>query len=159
MDPSLLQPSLANAPARSLPWRTGSVFWIAFFGGVVPTTVILWLNAQRLGASVQRQRMLLLIGAAGLAAYLGIAIWAASTWDPTLAVAAARSSRTLIRTLSRGLFVVVYLAQAAILREDDRRYAVFGGDHASLWVPGLAATILLGGVQSALFLGLVLGLR
>ena len=158
MDPSLLQPTLVNAPARPHPWRLGSIFWVAFFGGILPATTLLWLNAERLGAAARKRNLVLLFGAIALAAYVGVAVWTGLHWEETMA-SDSRVRRRVVREASRVLFVIGYLAQAHLLREDDRRHETFDGDYASLWGPGLAAVLVLGSIQAAAFLGIVAALR
>ena len=126
----LLQPTVAPARARPLPWRVQSQFWVAFFGGVPAVTAIALLNARRLGSSARKQWLILLVGLAGVALFLAFLVLKDS------------SSKTLVRAAGRILAVAIFLVFAWIQRADDRHYQVFGaGDYASLWGPGIAAVI------------------
>ena len=54
------------------PWRLMSQTYVAFFGGVIASTVIAFLNARRLGVEAARRRLILLVGAGGLVAVIAV---------------------------------------------------------------------------------------
>ena len=67
MPDELLRPTIgADVDISARPWRLMSQAYIAFFGGVVATTVIAVLNARRLGVPVKGQRLIALSGLGGL---------------------------------------------------------------------------------------------
>jgi hypothetical protein len=130
----LLQPSVAPAEKRRLPWRVSSQFWVAFFGGIPAVTVIAFLNARRLGASARKQQWIVLAGLAAAVAFAGLFAWM-QTMDA--------GSRSMGRLAGRVLAIVLYLVLAHIQREDDGRHQVFGeGQYASLWIPGILACVI-----------------
>jgi hypothetical protein len=55
------------------PWRLGSQVYVAFFGGPLGATAIAYFNAMLLHAPVRVKVAILAIGAAGLAAMIGLA--------------------------------------------------------------------------------------
>lgn len=131
----LLQPTVGRQPARTgpLPWRVASQFWVAFFGGVPAVTAIAFLNARRLGATVRKQRWILVAGLIAASAYLGLVSF----------VGTEASARSTLRIAGRVVAVLLFLVVARIQREDDGRYQVFGsGEYASLWGPGILASVL-----------------
>lgn len=138
----LLRPTVANSVRKGpLPWRVSSQFWVAFFGGIPAVTAIAFLNARRLGASARRQQWILLAGIVAVAAFIALFAWIRGMED---------GARTM-RIVGRVLAVVLFLVLARIQREDDGRHRVFGsGEYASLWLPGLLATVVsaavLGGI-------------
>ncbi len=135
----LLAPSLQHLPeglaAVRPPWRVGSQFWVAFLGGPLAVGVIAWLNAGRLGLPAPRRHaMLALAGLAFVALLAGLA-WSLAALDP------AHGGRALLRRSGQAAGVLVYLALAGLQRTADRRHQAFGGEYASLWVPGLLAVL------------------
>jgi hypothetical protein len=130
---------------RRLPWRVSSQFWVAFFGGVPAVTAIAFLNARRLGATGRKQGWILLAAVAAVFVY--VALFAA--------MRAMDGAPQLMRIAGRAVAVALYLVLAQIQREDDGRHQVFGsGQYASLWIPGILATVL----SAALLIGSALGL-
>lgn len=151
-DDDLFAPSLEGVrrPAAdagaALPWRLGSLFYVAFFGGPLAAAIAGWLNGRRLGLT--RDRLAAVAG-------LGVAAWAASL---AITVAAAESDRPL-RFITVAAGVLVYLAVRELEKDADRRQAAaYGGDddaaYASLWKPGLAI-VAAGLLSTLLALGLV----
>jgi len=132
----LLRPTVApSAPRGPLPWRVSSQFWVAFFGGVPAITAIAFLNAGRLGASASKRRWILSSG--GVALLLTIALMG---W-----LTAIEEHRSTTRIVVRVNAVLLYLVLARIQRDDDGRHQVFGsGEYASLWIPGIVATVVSG---------------
>ncbi|MGZ5442910.1 MAG: hypothetical protein ACXW31_07540 [Thermoanaerobaculia bacterium] len=130
----LLRPTVAASVRKGpLPWRVSSQFWVAFFGGIPAVTAIAFLNARRLGASARRQQWILLAGLVAVAAFIALFAWIRGMED---------GARTM-RIVGRVLAVVLFLVLARIQREDDGRHRVFGsGEYASLWLPGVLATVV-----------------
>jgi hypothetical protein len=129
----LLRPTIAPAVPRKLPWRVSSQFWVAFFGGVPAVTAIAFLNSRRLGASAGKQRWILVAGAIALAASFALMGWL------TVSTEDGRTGRIAVRLLA----VVLFLVLARIQRDEDGRHQVFGsGEYASLWLPGILATVI-----------------
>lgn len=145
-DQDLLRPTLqghvqAEPAAGQRPWRLGSPFWIAFFGGVAPYTLVAYQNSRRLGLPVQRQRLILLLGALGLLASVGVT-YALSTWLDS-------ERASVVRLGARAVALLTFAAGYALQKSADRRYAVAsGGAYASLWRYGIAVTLLLGLLQN-----------
>ena len=131
--PSLQEP----APARSaaLPWRVGSQFWPAFFGGSLAVGAIAWLNGKRLGLAPERQRWIAVSTLVAFVVSMGLI-----AYFMTLP----RDSRVWSRRAVQAVGVVLYLVLARIQQPADRRHQMFEGKYASLWGPGFLA--LLGSV-------------
>jgi uncharacterized membrane protein YfcA len=144
----LFSPSLRDrveAPAGERPWRLGSQFYVAFFGGPLAAAAIGVLNGRRLGIG---DRRLVAIAAAGIAA-LGLALAVAATLDTD----DARPRFIVVVAGVATYFVVRQLQKAA-----DERYRRGRPDeqiYDSLWWPGLAAVVVCG-IISVLALGAVL---
>ncbi len=131
----LLQPTVAAAVPRKLPWRVSSQFWVAFVGGVPAVTAIAFLNAGRLGATASKRRWIIVAGVVATIVSLALAAWLVTMPDGK------RTARIAMRVLA----VVLFLVLARIQREDDGRHQVFGsGDYASLWIPGIVASLVSG---------------
>lgn len=139
----LLQPTVKPVVRSGYkPWRVHSQFWVAFFGGIFAVTGIAYINAGHLGAGTRTRRLILLCGAAALAIFLAMAVWA---FDENV-----RQARIPGRILS----AVLFLALARLQREADNRYQIFeAGEYASLWGAGIVASI-----AGNLLLALVWGL-
>jgi len=149
----LFAPSLQDVPRLGppaegeRPWRLGSQFYVAFFGGALAVTAIASLNARRLGAPKETQRWILVLGAVGVVASV-IVSWALFGRD------LGRSLRIAHRVVAVLLAGALYKVQ----QRPDRVYAfrAQGDDdeqYDSLWVPGLVAA-LVGGLVQVGILGL-----
>ncbi len=130
----LLQPTVAeSAPKRKRPWRVASQLWVAFFGGVPAVTAIAYLNAGRLGASASKRRWILVAGVVALLVSIAVIVWSITTTQERYA------TRIAVRLVA----VLLFLVLARIQRDDDRHHQVFGaGEYASLWGPGIIATVI-----------------
>jgi hypothetical protein len=135
----LLTPSLQHLPgglaAARRPWRVGSQFWVAFFGGPLAVGAIAWLNAGRLGLPASRRRAVLAVSSLAFVALLGGLGWSLAALEQEA------GRRLLLRRAVQASGVLVYLALAWLQRTADRRHQAFGGEYASLWVPGLLAVL------------------
>jgi hypothetical protein len=145
MPDELLRPTIgAGVDMSARPWRLMSQTYVAFFGGVIASTVIAFLNARRLGVPTDKRRLILLIGAVGLVlAAVVITLLADDT-----------STSSGIRVAVRLVAVVTCLAQLRIQQPMDRAFQLRGSEYGSLWGPGIAAVIGLG-LLEALLLALV----
>ncbi|MGK3959389.1 hypothetical protein WMF38_40880 [Sorangium sp. So ce118] len=141
----LLTPTLQDggeglsAPGER-PFRLQSQIWLGVLGGVLPMFVIGMVNAGRLRVPADQRRRMLYAGLAALAVVLVIWVWAiASTADqgsfgsPTF--------RREIRLANQVLGGLLFLAYRRMQQLADRRFQFAGGEHASLWVPGIAAIV------------------
>ena len=146
-DDDLFTPALEGRRRRALvkgerPLRLGSQFYVAFFGGAFAVAAIAWLNARRLGVEPARQRLIPLVGVAGLVATIAvIEIFGGGEFGS--------SQRILGRVVALATGGVLYGLQVSA----DRVYHAYGeGDedelYDSLWGPGLGATVGLGIVQA-----------
>jgi uncharacterized membrane protein YfcA len=136
-DDGLFSPSLSDrvdAPSGKRPWRLGSQFYVAFFGGPLAAAAIGVLNGRRLGIADGR---LLAIAAAGVAA-LAVAVAAAAAFDSE----DARPRFFLVVAGVATYFVARQLQKAA----DDRHRRGRPDEQVydSLWGPGLAAVVVCG---------------
>jgi hypothetical protein len=145
MPDELLRPTIgAGVDMQVRPWRLMSQTYVAFFGGVIASTVIAFLNARRLGVDSAKRRLILLTGAIGLVGV--IIVFALLNSDGRLTSG--------LRVALRALAVVCCLAQLRIQRPMDRAFQLRGTDYSSLWVPGIAATVG-GAIVEALILVVV----
>ena len=144
----LLQPSVvAHAPRTGpLPFRVGSQFWVAFFGGSIAVTIIALVNAARLRMPAAKRWWIVAVGVLGVAASAGVfyLIEAGTT----------KASGSTMRLAWRVIAVLVYLVLRKIQDRDDDHHTVFGGgEYASLWIPGILACIVGFLVNALLLLG------
>ena len=145
MPDELLRPTIgAGVDMQVRPWRLMSQTYVAFFGGVIASTVIAFLNARRLGVDATKRRLILITGAVGLVAVS--IMFALLHGDGGLTSG--------LRAAIRVVAVVCCLIQLRIQRPMDRAFQLRGSDYGSLWVPGIAATVG-GAVVEALILVLV----
>jgi hypothetical protein len=148
MPDELLRPTIGTGVDMSVrPWRLMSQTYVAFFGGVIASTAIAFLNARRLGVATAKRRLILLTGAVGLAVVL--VVFALLT--------SAGSTNSALRVAVRVVAVVCCLVQLRIQRPMDRAFQLRGTDYGSMWAPGIAATI--GGGMLELFLFVIVGSR
>lgn len=132
--PSLEGVRRAPLPSGERPWRLGSQFYIAFFGGPLAAAAIGWMNAKRLGLSGSRRLAIAGIGAAGMLVTILLVI----AFD----LATNRSLRLVIVAVG----VACYLATRELQKPADRRYAAGRNRDAygSLWLRGIVTTIAWG---------------
>ena len=143
--PSLTQTRLRDLPAGSRPWRLGSQFYVAFFGGPLAIGTIGYLNGKRLGLSQARLWAIAGVGAVGFAAVL----IAASAF-----VDAGSRGRALIAISG----VLSYLVARELQKDGDRLYGVNRSDdeaYDSLWGPGLAAVLGCGIAQAVVLVAVL----
>ncbi|GAA1601241.1 hypothetical protein GCM10009804_67300 [Kribbella hippodromi] len=132
MPDDLLRPTIGTGVDLTVrPWRLMSQTYVAFFGGVIASTVVAYLNAGRLGVDAAKRRLILLSGLGGLAAVIGIVALLADDTGVT----------TELRVLTRVVAVVCCMAQLRLQRPMDRAFQLRGSEYRSLWVVGVAATI------------------
>lgn len=140
-DDELFSPSLTQTQRRELaagerPWRLGSQFYVAFFGGPLAAGAIGFLNGRRLGLTRERLWALPALGIAGFLACLAATaafIEADSGNSPRLVVAATG--------------IATYVSARQLQKDADRRYGISrneGEAYDSLWIPGLVAVLVFG---------------
>jgi hypothetical protein len=145
MPDELLRPTIGAAVDMSVrPWRLMSQTYVAFFGGVIATTVIAFLNARRLGVRPNTRWLILAVGAAGLV-LAAVLIRLPATDD-------SGGLRVAVRVVA----VACCLVQLRLQRPMDRAFQLRGGDYGSLWGPGLAA-VFGGGLLEVVLLAAVAG--
>ncbi|MEV0790460.1 hypothetical protein [Kribbella sp. NPDC050459] len=145
MPDELLRPTVgAGVDMSARPWRLMSQTYVAFFGGVLASTAVAYLNAGRLGVDAAKRRLILLTGLAGLLAVIGVFVLLYGDSGVTSGL------RVSIRVVA----VLCCLAQLRLQRPMDRAFQLRGTDYGSLWGMGIAATIG-GAVAEALILLLV----
>jgi hypothetical protein len=135
--PSLTQTGLRELPAGSRPWRLGSQFYVAFFGGPLAIGAIGFLNGKRLALS---QHRLWAIAGAAIAGFLALVV-AAVVIDP------GGRARVLVAVAG----VVSFLGIRELQKDPDRLYGLNrdeGDAYDSLWGPGLAAVLVCGIAQA-----------
>ena len=147
MTDELLQPSVtAPPPGARPPWRIRSQFWLAFFGGPLPVTVIAFLNARRLRLGSRERMQIIIAGAIAVAAELTLVYF-----SPEIAEWMKARQATAGRLTLRFTGMLLYLVLARIQGPADRLRNLGNDVHYdSLWGPGFAAWIGLGIVQAGL---------
>lgn len=142
--PTLQTTGTLERPPGQRPWRISSQFYLAFYGGALPLAWIAYQNAGRLGLSRETQRKIAVAGIIMALTLVGLALSIAlnralvTEW-----LGGTTQIRNVVRLVSRGGGVVLFLLFAAWQKPGDRRYAAFGtGDYDSLWRPGLIATVV-----------------
>ncbi|WBQ01869.1 hypothetical protein [Kribbella sp. CA-293567] len=132
MPDDLLRPTIgADVDMTTRPWRLMSQAYVAFFGGVIATTVVALFNARRLGVPAQGQRLIALSGLGGLV------LAAIAMVMLTDELTASSGTRLAIRIIA----VLACLAQMRIQQPMDRAFQLRGSEYRSLWGPGIAAVI------------------
>lgn len=144
MQDDLLRPSIDKDIDLSVrPWRLVSQTYVAFFGGVIATTVIAYLNAGRLGVDAAKRRLILVTGAVSL-------VLAAVVF----ALVGEEGVTSGVRVAVRVVAVVCCLVQLRLQRPMDRAFQLRGTEYGSLWGAGIAAVIG-GGLVEAVILVIV----
>jgi len=140
MPDELLRPTIGTPVDLSVrPWRLMSQTYVAFFGGVIASTVIAFLNARRLGVDAVKRRLILLTGLFGLVAVGAVFVLLDGDDDMTSG----------IRVGTRVVAVLCCLVQLRLQRPMDRAFQLRGTDYGSLWGAGIAAAV--GGAIAELF--------
>lgn len=149
MQDELLRPTIgAGVDLSARPWRLVSQTYVAFFGGVIASTVIAFLNARRLDVAADRRRLILGVGAAGLV--VAAVVISLLTADG--------SSSSGLRIAVRVVAVLACIVQLRIQRPMDRAFQLRGGEYGSLWGPGIAVVIGCGLLEAALLTAVVVAL-
>lgn len=149
-DPELFRPTVTGTPAYDpAPWRPDSNFYVGFFGGIVPATIIAFLNARRLHAP-EAARRVLVAGVAALALFaLGAYLIGTNVED---AEAARRYSRLGVRAGG----VLVHFLFLSWLKGPWRRFEIVRGSQpAPMWGPGFGAWLVGILVQAAVTVALM----
>jgi len=142
MPDDLLRPTISSRVDPSVrPWPLVSQTYVAFFGGVIASTIVTFVNARRLGVDAAKRRLILLTGIVGL---VGVVVVFTLLDGPSAATSTLRVSTRLVA-------VLCCLVQLHLQRSMDRAFQLRGTDYASLWAPGVAAVIC-GAVSEALIL-------
>lgn len=149
MQDELLRPTIgAGVDLSARPWRLVSQTYVAFFGGVMASTAIAFLNARRLGVAADQRRLILGAGAAGLV--VAAVVISLLTADG--------SSSSGLRVAVRVVAVLACIVQLRIQRPMDRAFQLRGGEYGSLWGPGIAAVVGCGLLEAALLTAVVVAL-
>jgi hypothetical protein len=145
MPDELLRPTVgAGVDMSARPWRLMSQTYVAFFGGVLASTAVAYLNAGRLGVDAAKRRLILLTGPVGLLAVIGVFVLLYDDLGVTSGL------RVGIRVVA----VLCCLVQLRLQRPMDRAFQLRGQDYGSLWAWGIGLTIG-GALVEALILLLV----
>ncbi|MFF0268341.1 hypothetical protein [Kribbella sp. NPDC004536] len=132
MPDDLLRPTVgAGVDMSARPWRLMSQTYVAFFGGVLASTTIAYLNAGRLGVDAAKRRLVLLTGLAGFVVVIGVFLLLYDDSGIT------SGFRVGIRVVA----VLCCMAQLRLQRPMDRAFQLRGSDYGSLWGIGIAVTI------------------
>ena len=149
MPDELLRPTIgADVDLSVRPWRLMSQAYVAFFGGVIATTLIAYLNAKRLGVEASKRRLVLIGGGVGLVLAAVAFTLLTNSSEITSGV------RVAIRVIA----VAVCLVLLRIQQPMDRAFQLRNAEYASLWGPGIAAVIGCGLIEIALLAGVAVWL-
>ena len=144
MPDELLRPTVgAGVDMSARPWRLTSQTYVAFFGGVLASTAIAFLNARRLGVDAAKRRLILLTGLVGLFAVIGVFVLLFDG-DVTSGV----------RLSLRVVAVLCCLVQLRVQQPMDRAFQLRGADYESMWRVGIGLTIA-GAIVEVALLGIV----
>lgn len=146
----LLTPTLQNhvpfieRDSGDKPWELDGQLWIAFFGGVLPVTVIAYLNSRRLLIPFTQGWKIIAAGVIGFCA----AVFLAALPRFVVLPAFLTSSSLPLTAAGRLVALLVYLYQRRLQTSALRVYRWYRhSDLASLLGPGLLAIIFLGLLQ------------
>ncbi|MFI5695440.1 hypothetical protein ACIA58_26540 [Kribbella sp. NPDC051586] len=127
MPDELLRPTIGAGVDMSVrPWRLMSQAYVAFFGGVIASTVIAFLNSGRLGVDAGKRRLILLTGLVGLVAV--VVLFAVLGGDA-------------LQVSSRVVAVLCFMVQLRLQQPMDRAFQLRGSDYGRLWRMGIPVTI------------------
>jgi hypothetical protein len=141
MPDELLRPTIgARVDPSVRPWRLMSQAYVAFFGGVIASTLITFLNARRLGVDTTKRALILLTGLVGLIAVIAVFV-----------LLGRNDLSSDLRLTARIVAILCCLVQLRLQRTMDRAFQLRGADYAGLFAPGLAVVIL-GAIAEALIL-------
>jgi hypothetical protein len=136
MPDELLRPTIGAGVDMSVrPWRLMSQTYVAFFGGVIASTVIASFNARRLGVDAAKRRLIIVTGAIAFVVSAVVFVLLERRLggdDPYSAVP--NVAATVIA-------VACSVLQQRLQRPMDRAFQLRGSDYRSLWGPGIAATL------------------
>lgn len=152
----LFTPSLQSeqpSENREKPWRQYSQMLVAFFGGVLPYTFIAYVNGQRLGLQRDQQRLILVLGSAGVIGVICLGYLIGVKELPNCT----SSQKRILRYGGKVIALLVYFAVSQIQKSADRiyRFRVGRDDYASLLLPGIATVLLLGFLQAVIVVGVL----
>jgi hypothetical protein len=144
----LLQPTLQDQTpdsSKAKPWQLGHQFWIAFLGGVLAVTGIAYLNSKRLGQDAGKQRLILMTGILGLVVVIALTLFETT-----------QRTNQIMRLGQRIVAVIAYALMYRIQTPAFRAYSYHhdGEGFASLWKPGIIASLALGILQALIVGGL-----
>ena len=144
---NLLTPSIQHlSKTESIspkPWRLASQLWVAFFGGILAYGYIAYKNSERLGEPRNARQRLVLVTIAGFILTV-IVNWLFMHTD----ILAGAKDGTLVRLSSRIVAVLAYLLVKQWQTTADHAHQFTNRGYASLWKPGLIATLGLGFLQN-----------
>ncbi|WP_437688471.1 hypothetical protein [Sorangium sp. So ce176] len=153
LTPTLQDAGEGQAAPGKRPFRLRSQLWIGALGGVVPMFLLGMINAGRLRLPAEQRRRMLLLGLAALAAVLAIWSWAQFSAYGQASADAPGFYRG-IRLANQILGALLYLGYSRLQQLADRRFQFAGGQHASLWIPGIAVMLAGFAIQFAVLAGL-----
>lgn len=148
----LLQPTLQGKTAetaalRKKPWGLRSLFFVAFFGGLLAVTVMALLNARRLQVTGRERAGILVVAAIAFALLGGYVVLL-----PQFPVLDFVGDVGLsIRLGGRVVALLAYALYARSLRPSLRVYDEVYDSYASPWLVGLAVVFGLGSLQAVAF--------
>ncbi|MCL5999644.1 MAG: hypothetical protein M1546_26815 [Chloroflexi bacterium] len=149
----LLSPSLQRytpygaGAEEARPWTMDGQLWIAFFGGVIPVTVIAYLNTRRLRIPFTQSWKMIAAGGVGLCAVILITALPCLVSLPAFLTTSTLPLTAAGRLIALLVYVYLRRLQVSALRVYHWYYH---GELSSLWGAGLAAVIILGLLQLGL---------
>ena len=143
----LFTPSVQHAPLPAEPpYRTGSMIYPAFFGGPLALLPFAVRNARRLALPDAQRRLVLLVVLGALVVGIAVAV----------VLDGRGASPRALRFSLQGAGLVAFLVVNRLMQGPERRLQLRGVefDRFGFW-RGLAAVVVLGGVQGALLAGVL----
>lgn len=151
----LLRPTVAErrpneARPGTLPWRLGSQFYVAFFGGAAGAAIVAWRNASRLGLASSQRWTIAALGALGVLAAALVVTLVGSDDD---------GGTTTARVAGQVVSITAWGGMYLVQRTADRVHAFHSRDgepYGSMWGPGFGAVVA-GVLVQLVVIGVFLG--
>lgn len=120
MEQEIFQPSLQeNVNYRTQSFDIGKIFYVAFFGGVIPTVVLGTKNAKWLG--IDKKWIYLMIG-------LGAAILTVKAIVTGMIVEGYLDfDRRMLRWIFKGASILLYLGYYGMMKQKFQQHTILGG--------------------------------
>lgn len=147
MEPNLLKPSLQENASALYIYNINNFFYVAFFGGIIPTMVLMRENAIELKISKKTILLMLLTG-------IGVLVFEAVAVALQISEILTFDRRTL-RWILRGITIIYFLIYYWIQKPTYQQCMMFGGKEIPLFKPAVKWVLV--GMVIETFLIMVVG--